>query len=141
MFYGPANSSKRTLDAGIYTSYLASLRGGKTPGLPSNVGIGVGCTGPGLETWDEITKDLLWAKDATGFVGVYSLEGSVRQGLLEKFAGFDWSAPAPPLPVKDKIEIDLARAAFRAWLKKGCKTNPQTCHPPAAAGGGAGENR
>jgi hypothetical protein len=41
--------------------------------------------------WEELSRDLVIASHFTREVGVYSLEGCVRQGFLGRLVKFDWS--------------------------------------------------
>lgn len=41
--------------------------------------------------WDEFSRDLIVARHFSKTVGVYSLEGCVRQGFMPKLKTFDWN--------------------------------------------------
>jgi hypothetical protein len=41
--------------------------------------------------WDEFSRDLIVASHFSHFIGVYDLEGCVRQGFLPRLKTFDWS--------------------------------------------------
>jgi hypothetical protein len=43
--------------------------------------------------WDEFSRDLIVAHHFSSVVGVYSLEGCVRQGFITKLKTFDWNRP------------------------------------------------
>jgi hypothetical protein len=69
--------------------------------------VAVGVTGGGVEegldpppplTWDEFTRDLRLTRRHTRDIHVFSLEGCVEQGYLERLVDFDWGVPthAPP---------------------------------------------
>lgn len=40
--------------------------------------------------WNELSNDLIVASHFTSTVGIYSLEGCIRQGFLPRLAAFDW---------------------------------------------------
>ena len=64
-------------------------------------GIGLGVTGGGVDTnglvdsrpldWNELQRDLLLASQYSDQLYIFSLEGCIRQGLLEKISQLDWS--------------------------------------------------
>jgi Flp pilus assembly protein TadB len=41
--------------------------------------------------WDEFARDLIVARHFSKRVGVYSLEGCVRQGFIARLKGMDWN--------------------------------------------------
>lgn len=43
--------------------------------------------------WDEFSRDLIVAAHFTHRVGIYSLEGCVKQGFLPRLKALDWHAP------------------------------------------------
>lgn len=43
--------------------------------------------------WDEFSRDLIVARHFSSVVGVYSLEGCVRQGFMARLKTMDWSEP------------------------------------------------
>jgi len=64
--------------------------------------VAVGVTGGGVEegldpppplTWNELARDLRLARRHTDDIHVFSLEGCVEQGFLERLVGFDWGVP------------------------------------------------
>ena len=64
--------------------------------------VAVGVTGGGVEegldpppplTWDELARDLRLARRHTDDIHVFSLEGCVEQGFLERLVDFDWGVP------------------------------------------------
>jgi hypothetical protein len=66
---------------------------------PGAQGISVGSTdgetragvGSGPLDWDEFSRDLIVASHYTRHLGVYDLEGCVRQGFLPRLKTMDWS--------------------------------------------------
>ena len=67
---------------------------------------GIGITGGGVEleglkdkaplNWDELSQDLRIAAKSVRDIHIFSLEGCVQQGFLERLDGFDWARkPAP----------------------------------------------
>ena len=86
-------------DLMIYTSYARFVGVAIIADLgPRTQGISVGVTdGPlpagsgfGPLDWDEFSRDLLVASHFTRHVGVYNLEGCVRQGFLPRLEAMDW---------------------------------------------------
>jgi hypothetical protein len=69
---------------------------------PQAWGIGIGDTdangtpgtGTGPLDWNEFSRDLIVASHFTPHVGIYNLEGCVRQGFLPRLLTFDWSQTA-----------------------------------------------
>ncbi|HYW10717.1 MAG TPA: hypothetical protein VE871_02140 [Longimicrobium sp.] len=64
--------------------------------------VAVGVTGGGVEegldpppplSWDELARDLRLARRHTDDIHVFSLEGCVEQGFLERLVDFDWGVP------------------------------------------------
>lgn len=47
-------------------------------------------TGSGPLNWDEFSRDLIVANHFTHQIGVYNLEGCVRQGFLSRLKAMDW---------------------------------------------------
>ncbi|MEA3277569.1 MAG: hypothetical protein U9Q81_20255 [Pseudomonadota bacterium] len=89
--------------------------------------VGVGITGGGVDMngaghlppldWAELARDLRlagrWCRD----IHIFSLEGCVRQGHLERLKGFDWEQPAQP-PRHWLVLVYLLRAGLQTalWL-------------------------
>lgn len=87
--------------------------------------VGVGITGGGVEmdgirhpaplSWAELSRDLRLAAHRCGDIHIFSLEGCVHQGFLERLLDFDWEQPVnPPRPWAEMLYV--LRAAFRACL-------------------------
>lgn len=88
---------------------------------PQAGSVGVGVTGGGVQiegmpqllplSWEEFSRDLRLARRWTEDIHVFSLEGCVEQGFLERLKAFDWQEP----PV---VPLDTARKvhAFRKLL-------------------------
>ncbi|MEJ2210312.1 MAG: hypothetical protein P8129_14935 [Anaerolineae bacterium] len=95
---------------------------------PEAEGVIVGITGPGVEpegslvplTWDLFARDLRLAAHWHDEVFIYSLEGCVRQGFLERLVDFDWEAPFEP-PVRTTRQVNAARKALQAVLWAGAR--------------------
>jgi hypothetical protein len=83
----------------LYTSLLGRAGPGLLNAYVANRRVvGVGSTGGGVDpfpklTWAELTRDLLLAKSCDE-VRIFSLEGCVQQGFLERLETFDWAAHA-----------------------------------------------
>ncbi|MHB0989170.1 MAG: hypothetical protein ACYC3P_10990 [Bellilinea sp.] len=88
-------------------------------------GIGLGVTGGGVDTgglvdsrpldWNELQRDLLFASRYSDQLYIFSLEGCVRQGFLEKLSQLDWSQNVL-IPAKETERIQGYRRLLRAFL-------------------------
>ena len=86
--------------------------------------LAVGSTGGGVAiagvdqvaplSWDELARDLRLANQLTNSIHVFSLEGAVRQGFLDRLVGFDWNLPEEP--PADAATVDRIRLAARIIL-------------------------
>jgi hypothetical protein len=86
-------------DVMIYTSYARPIGSAIILDIgPDAQGIVVGVTdglspagsGSGPLDWDEFSSDLIVASHFTHHIGVYNLEGCVRQGFLRRLESIDW---------------------------------------------------
>lgn len=108
------SSSLRPHGAGVLASYA-----------PEAKAIGLGVTGGGVVeprltapaplTWDEFARDLrlawLWCDD----LFVFSLEGCVQQGFLERLQTFAWDLPMLT-PESGKARMDAWRGTLQSGL-------------------------
>lgn len=69
---------------------------------------------PALD-WDEFSRDLIVASHFAHEVGVYSLEGCVRQGFLPKLKSLDWEQPIP-LPATAVVKAQKFRRGVQTVL-------------------------
>ncbi len=110
----------------LFTSFMGSRGPGflwsygqrKEAITVGSTGGGVNLGGPGQERpldWDEFSRDLRLASRLVGDVGIYSLEGCVRQGFLARLRDFRWDAPVA-LPTAEAAAIDRWRAVARGVL-------------------------
>lgn len=92
----------------LYTSNARQVGAGMIWSLgPGAWGIGLGSTdangvpgrGSGPLDWNEFARDLIVASHFTRHIGIYDLEGCVRQGFLPHLLTFDWSESVT-LPAK-----------------------------------------
>lgn len=100
----------------------SSLMGPTGAGLvahwaPHCTAIGLGSTGGGVDslpklTWGELERDLLVATAYAQDLSLFSLEGCLAQDFLPRLVDFDWSRPAPSLPVQGPLARGV-RAALR----------------------------
>ena len=83
----------------LYTSYARPAGAGIIWSLGSHAsGIAIGITdgdgnagtGSGPLDWSEFSRDLIVASHFTRQIGVYDLEGCVRQGFLPRLVAMDW---------------------------------------------------
>ncbi|HEX2078438.1 MAG TPA: hypothetical protein VHG08_12040 [Longimicrobium sp.] len=79
--------------------------------------VAVGVTGGGVEegldpppplSWDEFARDLRLARRHTRDIHVFSLEGCVENGYLERLENFDWTV-AMPEPDETAIAAEVTR--------------------------------
>jgi hypothetical protein len=108
----------------LYTSMVRRIG----PGMlwsygPDAGGIGVGSTGGGVEmpgeppplTWEELARDLRLARAWTDEVFVFSLEGCVEHGFLDRIVDFDWGVAVEP-PLEEAARVDRLRQVARGLL-------------------------
>jgi hypothetical protein len=65
---------------------------------PHSRAVAVGSTGGGIDdfpklTWEQLERDLLLAARHVSHLFVFSLEGCVRRGFLERIEAMDWERP------------------------------------------------
>jgi hypothetical protein len=109
----------------LYSSFVGSAG----PGIlwsyaPDFRSVAVGSTGGGVQIagadklfldWEGFSRDLRLARRWTEDVHVFSLEGCVRQGFLERLLTLDWSAPVQP-PTEMAAKVEGYRRCLRAVL-------------------------
>jgi hypothetical protein len=87
----------------LYTSYARQVGAAMIWSLgPHAQSIAIGSTdgpmpagsGSGPLDWDEFSRDLLVASHFSHDIGVYNLEGCVRQGFLPRIEAMNWSGSA-----------------------------------------------
>lgn len=61
--------------------------------IGSTSGEGTPGTGSGPLDWNEFRRDLTVAAHFTRHVGIYNLEGCIRQGFLPRLEAMDWNQP------------------------------------------------
>lgn len=98
--------------------------------------VGIGLTGGGVEldgiehvaplSWSEFTRDLRLAGSRCGDIHVFSLEGCVRRGFLERLQELDW-AGAVNRPQPGSTIVTLLRAGLWTALWS-------LAHPPVVVG-------
>lgn len=108
----------------LYSTFVPGLGAGLLWSYaPEAQGIIVGITGNGVGpdrvavplNWEEFSRDLRLAARWCNEIFVYSLEGCVQQGFLERLRAFDWEEPVA-LPLKSARQINAARKAVQAVL-------------------------
>lgn len=67
--------------------------------------------------WDALQRDLLLARRWVDDISIFSLEGCVRQGLLEKIKTLDWSQRVAPPDLTHQDRIALVRRLVRGVLQ------------------------
>ena len=88
--------------------------------------IGLGSTGGGVELadgrpmqsmrWMDLRRDLLIAKKFTQHIYIFSLEGAVVNGYLDRLADFDWNE-AVVIPEKTGNQITCLRKIIQGTLQ------------------------
>lgn len=67
-------------------------------------------------TWEEFSRDLIVASHFSHLVGIYSLEGCIRQGFLPRMIALDWSQtvtiPAEQVTAAEKFDRHLRHAIW-----------------------------
>lgn len=121
----------------LYTSFIRP----NGPGVLWSYGrqaqsIGIGSTGGGVEldilehrplSWEELSRDLRLAWVFTDNIHVFSLEGCIREGYLNRLKDFEWDQPIfEPSEMAEKVE--RLRGPFKTILWVGT-------HPILVAGG------
>ncbi len=100
----PANQSVLMLYTSFFRPYGAAVLANYARDADA---VGVGITGGGVDlgdfskqtplSWNELSRDLALARRWTDKIHIFSLEGCVREGYIEKLEQFDWAQPpAPP---------------------------------------------
>ena len=92
--------------------------------------VGVGITGGGVEiegvrhpdplSWNELARDLRLAAARCRDIHVFSLEGCVRQGFLDRLQGFAWDLPVQPPRLRTSM-LNALRTIFRGCLWLACR--------------------
>ncbi|HZD31214.1 MAG TPA: hypothetical protein VE779_06090 [Candidatus Angelobacter sp.] len=87
--------------------------------------LAIGSTGPSGDPaldarfppldWSEFSRDLITAAHFTPVIGVFSLEGCVRQGFLLRLADFNWSQSVT-IPADAITKVQRFRRAFQIAL-------------------------
>jgi hypothetical protein len=110
----------------LYTSFLRPHGAGMLASYaPEAQVVGLGVTGggvaePGLTqpaalSWDEFARDLrlawMWCDD----LFIFSLEGCVQQGFLERLEHFAWDLPVMT-PESEKTRVDAWRGTLQSGL-------------------------
>jgi hypothetical protein len=67
-------------------------------------------------SWEEFSRDLIVAAHFSRVVGVYSLEGCIRQGFLPRMIALDWgqtvAIPAAQIAAAQKFDRNLRHAIW-----------------------------
>ncbi len=110
----------------LYSSFLRP----RGPGVlwsyaPEVQAVGVGSTGGGVSVggadqvqpldWNELSRDLHLARRWVSDIYVFSLEGCVREGFLERIRDFGWEQPCTA-PLSAVAQVNQARRALRTGL-------------------------
>ncbi len=87
--------------------------------------VGVGSTGGGVQIegignippldWVELSRDLRLARRWSKDIHIFSLEGCVQQGFMERLKDFDWDGPVR-IPLNETRGTNLFRKILRGFL-------------------------
>lgn len=110
----------------LYATYLGTA--GARAYFPDAPCIALGVTGGGVNAnepearsrhlrWDELEPELRAAAEHTGEVYVFSLEGCVEKGWLDRIAEVDWAMPVPALPWRERARAAATRAFARTLFR------------------------
>ncbi len=116
------------VDREVWMLYTSFLRPGGVGMLwsyaPQAQAIGLGSTGGGVESdalahealgWDELARDLRLAWYWCNDVYIFSLEGCVEQGYLERLKGFTWDELVL-FPDEMALPVRSVRRALQGFL-------------------------
>jgi hypothetical protein len=109
-----------------YTSFLRPHGPGILWSYASDAqSIGVGSTGGGVQVaglgdvpplcWEELTRDLRLAKRWSDDIHIFSLEGCLQQGFLQRLIDFEWDGPVE-IPYESARMINRLRKGLRVIL-------------------------
>src|SRR4051794_27114508 len=66
--------------------------------------------------WEELVRDLRAARYWTPNLGIYSLEGCVRQGFLPRLRTVDWSQAVTPPRASVRMQLLRGSLALVLWV-------------------------
>jgi hypothetical protein len=111
----------------LYSSFAPALGAGMIESYaPDTRAIALGSTGGGVEIegqgelramdWAALKRDLLLAAQFTDDLYIFSLEGCLRQNLLDKLVHLDWEQ-SETIPSQETRNMNLIRVALQvvAW--------------------------
>jgi hypothetical protein len=86
--------------------------------------VAIGLTGSGAESearlplldWDAFARDLLNARRWSEDIAIFSLEGCVNQGFMDRLKTFDWGQPVIPPPAEIIGTVMLLRKSLQSVL-------------------------
>jgi hypothetical protein len=109
----------------LYSSYLRPNGAGFIASYaPDAQALGLGITGGGVDvgiadknplTWQELARDLRLAWYWCDDIHIFSLEGCVEQGYLERLKSFAWDYPVL-MPEESLARVESFRRALRSGL-------------------------
>jgi hypothetical protein len=112
----------------LYSSFLRPFGAGVLWSYGRDVqALAVGSTGGGVSvggadriaplSWEELARDLRLAYRLCTTIAIFSLEGCVHAGYLERLRSFDWDAPVD-FPVREALQVECFRFLLRsvAWM-------------------------
>jgi len=122
LFYLPSDREVLMLYTSMIRPYGPGVLWSYAPEAES---VGVGVTGGGVQMegvseirpldWVEFSRDLRLARRQTDDIHVFSLEGCVQQGFLERLRTFDWDGPVT-LPLDQARKTNVVRKGLQGVL-------------------------
>jgi len=122
----------------LYSSFLRPRGAGALWSYaPEAQAVALGSTGGGVTVggadkvrpldWNELSRDLRLARRWVSDIYIFSLEGCVREGFLERIKGFDWDhAFTPPLGVAAHVSQFRRVLGTGLWLSAHALTTVST---------------
>lgn len=106
----------------LYSSFMGNPDGLiKVYGIDIHAqAIALGSTGGGVDTtlpvlsWDQLAHDIRLASSTATEIHIFSLEGCVEHGYLQRLVGFDYSVPVPIQPQQVEAIKKLQKNVIRA---------------------------
>ena len=127
-----ANRLFQFLDRAVLDSLIAKGHALLAEYASETDSVGIGNTGGGVQiegwdeepylTWEDFSTDLRLAWQTGKPVHIFSLEGCVRQGFLDRLITFDWNQAVPTQPDTNPVKLmrkglqTLLWAVQRPWV-------------------------
>jgi hypothetical protein len=112
----------------LYSSFIPTYGAAMLESYAAQAqGVGIGITGGGVElgssvpskplTWSQLSRDLLVSHQYCKNLYIFSLEGCLSEGYLDRLADFNWNARLPQEdPYTQKVNLARKGAQVLLWL-------------------------